>query len=169
MSAIPMNVAAGMLGLEPHVFIHMAKKFGMLEDNCTPTLDGELLNHFAESESVPGQVLITRDGLESFKTALRAAEAQGEEATCPPLVAWKLTQERVDMLGGALYKLEVLLNTAQSGLLAAENVAKLLVDLRAQTRAQGGGDPWPYQPFFPCFPDTVVPPPDGLSPEQEGE
>lgn len=71
--------------------------------------------------------------------------------------AWNLSQERIDMLADALRKLEAVLDMAAPGAVAAENVAKLLTDLREQTTAQGADDPFPYRDMYPNFADDEIP------------
>ena len=71
--------------------------------------------------------------------------------------SWQLTQERVDMLAQVLYKAETLTNIAVPGTLAAENIGRLITDLRAQCCLRDGAhDPYPDSPLFPAFEDTVI-------------
>ena len=80
-----------------------------------------------------------------------------------PTFTWPLTQERLEMVFYALHKLEALLNTAIPGTLSAENVARLMTDLRVQCCLKGGAaDPLPYRPLWPRFAGTDA----GLCPEE---
>lgn len=65
---------------------------------------------------------------------------------------WRLTQERMDLLAFLLYKLETILNVAESGCSSAEQAACLLTDLREQCcQGAGAADPFPYMPLSPHF------------------
>ena len=71
--------------------------------------------------------------------------------------SWQLTQERVDMLAQVLYKAETLTNIAVPGTLAAENIGRLITDLRAQCCLRDGAhDPYPDSPLWPVFDDTTI-------------
>ena len=70
--------------------------------------------------------------------------------------SWPVTQERLDMAFSAFHKLMTILDIAQPGSLAAENVACLMTDLRAHCCQQGAEDPFPLMPMAPRFADTVV-------------
>jgi hypothetical protein len=71
--------------------------------------------------------------------------------------AWNLSQERIDMLAQVLYKAETLTNITVPGTLAAENIGRLVNDLRARCCLRDGAqDPYPDSPFFPTFEDTVI-------------
>jgi|GEM_PF-5472237 len=73
--------------------------------------------------------------------------------------AWRLTQERVDMVAHVLYKAETLINLAVPGSLGAENIGCLITDLRAQCCVRDGADdPFPDTPMFPAFDDTATEP-----------
>ena len=77
----------------------------------------------------------------------------------PQRFTWSLTQERVDMIAGALYKLETILNISSPGSLAAEDTGRLITDLRANCcQRDGAADPFLCMPMFPSFDDTVIQP-----------
>lgn len=73
--------------------------------------------------------------------------------------AWNLSQERLDSVAQVLYKAETLINVAVPGSLTAENIGRLVTDLRAQCCLRdGAADPFPDTPMFPAFEDTVIVP-----------
>jgi hypothetical protein len=74
------------------------------------------------------------------------------DATQDELFPWRLSQERIDLIAEILYKLETILNVAESGGRTAEQTACLLTDLREQCcQLAGAADPFPDMPLFPHF------------------
>ena len=81
----------------------------------------------------------------------------GRKGSTDPRFAWCLSQSRIELLAETLYKVETILNIASPGSMAADDIARLLTDLRVQATAAGATDPFPDMPYYPRFAETEVP------------
>ena len=71
--------------------------------------------------------------------------------------AWQLTQERIQIVANALYRLQHLIAVAAPSSAEAELPMALLNDMRSQVVLAGADDPFPAMGYTPAFRDTVLP------------
>jgi len=149
----------------------VARKHAQTCEHCQTDrlLDDEAAARFeAQALAVTEEAFVLSGPEHSLAVAVMAL-AQDRRARMSPATppepcddgafAWRLTQERVDMVAHVLYKAETLINLAVRDSLEAENIGCLMTDLRAQCCVRDGADdPFPDTPMFPAFADTVIAP-----------